>query len=219
MTDKLLIHYLKYWRSRRTTLMGQGVILLLVLQCAIAFTSWMLSAIAPNAHVCSLLSGNGIRWLCGQFTLQLASPVLVWLLFMAVAYGALKRCGICQVVCRQKPLSYRQKMAMRFVVSELIGYIVATVLLAFVPHAILLGIDGRLFPSAFSHSLIPQLSGVLTIMALTYGYITENISKASHLYEALTQGIVSFAPVFLYYILCVQIISSFSYAFCFNASL
>ena len=66
---------------------------LVVAQLLLFILSWLLSAMRLEG-VRSLLSSEGIRWFFGQFTANVASPWLVWLLLILIALGALQKSGV-----------------------------------------------------------------------------------------------------------------------------
>ena len=61
-------------------------------QLLLILTSWVWSAAMPLSGVRSMLSSEGIRWFLGHFAELMASPVLVWILLGAMAYGSVVRC-------------------------------------------------------------------------------------------------------------------------------
>ena len=65
--------------------------ILALLQLLVVFLSWLVTAVAPQLYTRSLLSGEGIRWFLGRFADNLAHPLLVWLILIAIAWGALSR--------------------------------------------------------------------------------------------------------------------------------
>ena len=58
---------------------------LLAAQALLFLVSWLVTAMMPDTAVHSLLSSEGIRWFFGSFVGNVASPVLVWLLILAMA--------------------------------------------------------------------------------------------------------------------------------------
>ena len=62
---------------------------LLAAQILLIFVSWVLDAM-QWCEVNSLLSASGIRWFLSTYSDNMASPVLIWILLVACAYGAIK---------------------------------------------------------------------------------------------------------------------------------
>ena len=60
---------------------------LIVLQLLIVFSSWLITAAFPEVNINSLLSGRGLRWFAGQFTNNLKSNMLVWLILLSIDWG------------------------------------------------------------------------------------------------------------------------------------
>ena len=117
----------------------QIALTLVLAQLLLMLGSWLWSAALPLSGVRSMLSGEGIRWFLGHFAEIVASPVLVWLLLLAMAYGA---------VVRSRGVS----------VVFLVIYVGIVLLLTVVPHAVLLSASGLLWPSPFSASLVPLVA-------------------------------------------------------------
>ena len=65
---------------------------LAIAQLLLILISWVWSAALPLSGVRSMLSNEGIRWFLGHFAELMASPVLIWILLGAMAYGAVVRC-------------------------------------------------------------------------------------------------------------------------------
>ena len=140
-------------KSRRVQhFLAVMMLLLLVSQLLVILGSWLITAAQPNLPLRSLLSSEGIRWFFGQFSNNLSSPILVWLLVATMGYGCLTSSGLLQL---KRPLDFRQWLALRIVMLELAVFLAVLTLLTLLPHAVLLNIDGHLFPSSFQFALWP----------------------------------------------------------------
>lgn len=166
--------------------------------------SWIITAVWPDIAMRSLFSADGLRWLFGQSTKALATDVLVWLIMMCVASGAVAYSRLCSVFVKH-PLSYRQWVALRFVFVEVLAYVVMISLLTLVPHAALLSVTGLLFPSSFSTSVVPQLAILATICSLTYGWVCGTVRGLDGMLTMLSKGIEHLAPLFVLYILVAEL--------------
>ena len=152
--------------------------ILVILQLAVVFLSWLITAVAPQLGTRSLLSGVGIRWFLGHFADNLAHPILVWLVLTMIAWGALGQSGLLNTLHRfvhRQPLMFRQRFALRVVAIELILTVIVILLLTAVPQAILLSASGNLFPSSFSNSLIPVVMFVMSLMSVSFGLASGTI--------------------------------------------
>ena len=90
-------------------------LVLAALQILLILVSWIVSSATQQTYVHSLLSSEGIRWFMGRFSENLATPVLVWLLVAAIAYGVLRTSGLAQAIAdliHGKRPSYRQRFAL-----------------------------------------------------------------------------------------------------------
>ena len=68
-------------------IVGQTVLLLAIAQIVLVLVSWLIAAAMPELAVRSLLSSEGIRWFFGHFIRNLATPFLVWILLLCIAFG------------------------------------------------------------------------------------------------------------------------------------
>ena len=179
---------------------------LVVAQLLLMLVSWLLSAAFPMSGIRSLLSSEGLRWLMGHFSHLLATPLLVWLLLCAMAWGCLLRSGLLV-----RPTSYRERRA-KFMALLLMAVIVGfMLLLTAIPHAVLLSAVGGLWPSPFSASLVPVVAFSVTLVSAFYGLVSGRFENISAVYDAVLFGIRQGAPLFLFYVLVIQIYESFMF--------
>ncbi|WP_051540646.1 hypothetical protein [Segatella baroniae] len=164
----------------------------------------------PELSVRSLLSSEGIRWFFGRFTTNMASPVLVWLVMAFVAMGSVEES---RLLTRYSKLSYRERFAMSIVWMELAGILMVLGLLTLLPHAVLANVNGELFPSSFSWSLIPVVCFSLSLFSLTYALVSGHIERLEQLFDLLTFGLRKHAGWLLVYILFMQVYYSFRFVF------
>ena len=183
-------------------------LLLMLAELLLILRSWVLSAAMPMSGVRSMLSGEGIRWFLGHFAHVLATPVLVWLLLLAMAYGSIRHCGIFE-----DRSSYRSRRALWLSTFYLIIYIGVVLLLAVVPHAVLLSATGDLWPSPFSASLVPVIAFGLLSIGVVYGVVAGTFLSFSDVYESLLHGIRQSAPLLLFYVLVAQLYYSLRFVF------
>lgn len=191
----------------KTKVVAYLALALAFLLLLLILASWLITAAMPEVFSRSLLSAEGIRWFFGQFSSNLASPLLVWLLLASVAYGAVCESGIRQI----NRAEYRQRIAFRLVLLELCGFLAIILLLTMKPHAILLNVMGGLFPSSFSRSIIPYVCFSVVVMSISYGVLSCRLKTVEDVFRILTAGIRSCAPLFLLYILASQLYYSVEY--------
>ena len=82
----------------RSHLLSYVALALIIAQVALFLVSWLITAARPEIAMHSLLSSEGLRWFFGQFVQNLATPVLVWLLLLSVAYGCVVSSGLGDVL-------------------------------------------------------------------------------------------------------------------------
>jgi len=196
MTSKRLIGYL-------------AVVLLLAL-VALVLLSWLLSATQGGAR--SLLSSEGIRFFFGGFVDMLRKPLLVWLLLLSMAWGCLQMSGLLQFF--SKPLALprrRQALIFLFVITAV--YAGVLLILTLTPQAVLLSATGQLWPSPFSHALIPAIAFGIILLSVVYGLLSRRFLSMADVCQSLTQGIADAAPLLLLYVLTMQLVGALRFVF------
>lgn len=176
-------------------------------QVVLVLASWLVTAAMPEVFDHSLLSPGGIRWFFGKFQDNLASPLLVWLLLASIAWGAWRGSGLGNFDASE----YRQRIAMRLVVAELVVLLAVIAALTLVPHAILLNVMGGLIPSSFTSSIVPYVSFAVVAMSISFGMMSGKLRGVEDIFDVLTEGIARMSPFFLLYVLVSQLFYSFLY--------
>lgn len=179
---------------------------LFVAQLLVMLVSWLLSAVFPDSGIRSLLSAEGLRWFFGHFSYLLATPLLVCLLLLSMAYGVFCRCGLLSY-----QHSYRERRALTMTLLLAAVAVILLLLMAAVPHAVMLSATGSLWPSPFSRALLPLLSFFVIALSAFYGLMAGHLANRSDVYDALLDGIRRGAPLLLFYLLGVQLYLSVFY--------
>ena len=192
----------------KTSRLGMIMLLLLIVEAVLILLSWILSAMRVEG-VRSLLSGEGLRWFFGNFTSMVASPWLASLILILMALGCLQKSGLFS----RPHTSYRDRMALRITVVFLVFYLGIILLLTAVPHAVLLSSTGSLFPSPFSRSIVPLLSFGIIIISITFGMVSGRFQTLADILDALSFGCRKGAPLFIFYILLIQLFESLRFVF------
>lgn len=182
-----------------------SIFIFIVLQILVILGSWFVTVVFPTLPVRSILSSEGIRWFLGQYTSNLASPLLVWLVLAGMTYGALRSSGLSRAIMYFSNISYRQRFALKVVVAELVFFAIVLFLMTFLPQAILLSVTGELFPSSFSRSLIPIVCFLLTLFSITYGLINTSFTSLTDIYNSLTSGITAISAWLVIYVFVIQL--------------
>ena len=192
---------------------------LITAQLLLVLLSWLLSA-ATTVDVRSLLSDEGIRWMMGSFADVLCSPWLAWLLLLSMAWGCLTESRLPQAIAslfikkEKSPNDYRQRKALRLTLVLFVFFTATVVWLAFVPHALLLSATGSLFPSSpFSRAAVPLIAFGLVAHSLFFGLTSRTFATLADAVQSLCQGIAQASPLFLIYILLIQLLASVGFAF------
>lgn len=210
----------------RSRCLSYVALALMVAQGLLFVVSWLITAARPEIAMHSLLSSEGLRWFFGRFVYNLATPVLVWMLLLSVAYGAVTSSGLGDMLkhglhrlYRGKnsndgaQLSYRQRFALRTVMLE--GFIIVLVmlLLTAIPHAVLLSVTGQLFPSSFSVSIVPVLAFSFCLFGITYGVMGGQFHSVPEVFRSLCANASRVAPYFILYVLVAELYFSVRYVF------
>ncbi|WP_195252793.1 AbgT family transporter [Hoylesella timonensis] len=182
-----------------------SIFIFIVLQILVILGSWFVTVVFPTLPVRSMLSSEGIRWFLGQYTSNLASPLLVWLVLAGMTYGALRSSGLSRAIMHFSNISYRQRFALKVVVAELVFFAIVLFLMTFLPQAILLSVTGELFPSSFSRSLIPIVCFLLALFSITYGLINTSFSSLTDIFNSLTSGFTAISAWLVIYVFVIQL--------------
>ena len=183
---------------------------LAVAEIVLILVSWLLSATVGD-DVRSLLSSEGIRFFFGGFVNMLLSPLLVWIVLLSMAYGCLCSSGMLSMF--NDHMGYRQRQTLFILVVVLSVYVVIVLALSVSPHAVLLSATGRLWPSAFSRALVPIIAIGIILLSTVYGLVSRRFLSLSDVCQSLSGGIATAAPLFLLYVLFMQLFSSLRFAF------
>lgn len=185
-----------------------------ICQVLLILVSWLMSAAMPELGLQSMLSSAGIRWFFGTFTDNLASPPLVWLILLTVAFSGLHRSGLWATIRRlfqRKALNTQIRFALLITSAVFLFQVVAMLWLTLTRHAILLSVTGHLFPSSFSKSIIPVIAFIISLCSVVYGILSGRFRTVQQIGAGLTSGGTLLMPILLFYILIVQLIASFIY--------
>ncbi len=189
---------------------------LAILQVVLVLLSWAIVTVMPSLPLRSLLGGEGLRWFLGTFVDNVSGCLLAWIILCSMAYGALAKSGLNKVIAslfNGSDIGRRERHALYAALCVLIAFTFTIVLLAFVPHAVLLGLSGSLFPSAFSASAVALLAFAVTVMSLTYGITNGTLTNIGDIFKSLYGGIVMAAPLFPIYVLAIQLYYSARFVF------
>lgn len=192
-------------------ILGVVCLSLLIAEGILIILSWLLSATMMDG-VRSMLSSEGIRWFFGSFTYMMASPLLVWLILLLSALGCFQKSGA-EAVFRHQPLTYRERIALRVAIIFLCIYIIIIALLTLTPHAILLSATGELFPSAFSHSLVPIVAVGVILFSVSYGMMSGRVRTLFGILGSVSYGIAKGAPLIIVLFLLIQLYESIRFVF------
>ncbi len=181
---------------------------LALLQAALVLVSWVAGVLAPQAPVRSVLGGEGARWLFGTFVSNVLSPPLAWLVMLGMAWGCVAGSGLPAALGDLRGfrgMPYRRRQGLMAAAAVLALSVAVLALLALAPHAMLLGVGGTLFPSAFIRGLVPALALVAIAVSVAYGATGGTFDGLSGVFGSLCLGLGDLAPLMVVYVLAAQL--------------
>lgn len=190
---------------------------LAVAELTLIIGSWIVNAMLPDSGVSSFLSSEGIRWFIGGFSSFVLSPYLSWIILIGMAYGVFSRSGLRNATYKSDSFQLRLGYQVAVVVFSVL--VLALVLLAFLPHAILVNASGKLLHSSFSRGLVPAVCFIITVTSFVYGVCIQRFRTAHSVFSAMKNGITVVTPLFVLYIFFILFYRSllFVYNFTFTA--
>ena len=184
-----------------------------VFQLIAVLGSWIFKAVNSELPLRSLLSAEGIRWMVGSIGDNLAGRGLVWLLLGSMAFGSVKFCGILDVPRKWKAMSFWDHFGLMVALAELLVIVVLTLLLTVLPHAVLLGVTGNLYPSSFSKSLFFIVCLSVCFISVSFGVVSSRLRSLEEVCDCLVAGIAYTLPLWLIYVLAIELYASLQFIF------
>lgn len=184
-----------------------------VFQLIAVLGSWIFKAVNPELPIRSLLSAEGIRWMVGSIGDNLAGRGLVWLLLGSMAFGSVKFCGILDVPRKWKAMSFWDHFGLMVALAELLVIVVLALLLTVLPHAVLLGVTGNLYPSSFSKSLFFIVCLSVCFISVSFGVVSSRLRSLEEVCDCLVAGISYTLPLWLIYVLAIELYASLQFIF------
>ena len=184
-----------------------------VFQLIAVLGSWIFKAVNSELPLRSLLSAEGIRWMVGSIGDNLAGRGLVWLLLGSMAFGSVKFCGILDVPRKWKAMSFWDRFGLMVALAELLVIVVLTLLLTVLPHAVLLGVTGNLYPSSFSKSLFFIVCLSVCFISVSFGVVSSRLRSLEEVCDCLVAGIAYTLPLWLIYVLAIELYASLQFIF------
>lgn len=149
----------------------------------------------------------------GNFGDNLAGRGLVWLLLGSMAYGSVRFCGILDVPRKRKAMSFWDHFGLMVALAELLVIVVLMLLLIVLPHAVLLGVTGNLYPSSFSKSFFLMVCLSVCFISVSFGVVSSRLRSLEEVCDCLVAGIAYTLPLWLIYILAIELYASLRFVF------
>ena len=201
------------YHRRTGKYIARFALMLGVFQLIAVLGSWIFKAVNPELPIRSLLSAEGIRWMVGSIGDNLAGRGLVWLLLGSMAFGSVKFCGILDVPRKWKAMSFWDRFGVMVALAELLVIVVLTLLLTVLPHAVLLGVTGNLYPSSFSKSLFFIVCLSVCLISVSFGVVSSRLRSLEEVCDCLVAGIAYTLPLWLIYVLAIELYASLQFIF------
>ena len=199
--------------DRKNRFLARLIIVLLTLQAVLVLASWLLAAAMPTLSVHSLISGEGVRWFVGNFALLLAKPLLVWIVLLAIAVGAVRQSGLCAIWREYKRGDDRLRLSLGVVGVEITLFLAVIALATLPRNAILLNVAGHLFPGTLSAGAVALLSFFVSVVAVSHALIMGRLQTCRDFVRMFTRGIAEWAPVIVVYVFVAQLFFSLRFVF------
>jgi len=201
------------YHRRTGKYIARFALMLGVFQLIAVLGSWIFKAVNPELPLRSLLSAEGIRWMVGSIGDNRAGRGLVWLLLGSMAFGSVKFCGILDVPRKWKAMSFWDHFGLMVALAELLVIVVLTLLLTVLPHAVLLGVTGNLYPSSFSKSLFFIICLSVCFISVSFGVVSSRLRSLEEVCDCLVAGIAYTLPLWLIYVLAIELYASLQFIF------
>lgn len=152
----------------------------------------------------------------GTFVANLSSPLLVWIIIADIAWGMCLRSGFAHSIGllfshRRNLLDTQMKSGLRAAVGLLAVEIAVVLLLTLPPHAILLSVTGRLFPSSFSVSIVPILAFMGVTLSVSYGLFGGTLHNYKDVVRCACHDGLPLKVLLVLYVLAVELYYSIVY--------
>lgn len=194
---------------------AQVFALLVIAQVIVIFGSWVWSAAMPESQVRSLLSNGGIRWVFGTFVSNLARPLLVWIILLDIGIGMCVGSGLwgCvkSLLSTRRTMGSQRKSGLKAAIGLLAVETAVILLLTIMPHAVLLSVTGRLFPSSFSVSIVPIAAFMLVTLSIAYGMFSGTMHNYKDVVMCACRGGETLKTVLAFYVLAAELWCSIMY--------
>lgn len=192
-----------------------AIMIILIAYIVFILGTWLWSAAMPSSPIRSLLSESGIRWLFGTFVLNLAQPLLVWILLLDIAIGACKRSGLGQALKQlfhqHTHLSNLQRRGLWSAIEVVAFEFIIMAILIFPRHAILQNITGTLYPSSASASIMPVIAFMLFTASLFYGLFSGSLNNYKDTVACALRGGRHLKIILCFYVLLVELAAIVKY--------
>ena len=196
------------------------MVAVIIVNIAVVMLSWLVTAIMPDCGLRSLLSAEGVRWTVGYFADHQQTPLLIWMLLLAIAFGTLSKSGLYDVLKQlllrrvsRHELRYRQRFALQMAVLMFVLLVAVVVLMTCVSQAALMSITGSLANGVFPKSVVPLVAFAVSLVSVVYGYFSGTLSSLDAVFQSLHYGIRVAAPYLLLYVMTASLVSSLFFVF------
>ncbi len=193
-------------------------VLVALSELALVVGSWLVASAEPDLAMRSLLSPSGVRWYFGNYVDRIATPLLVYIILCAVAWGCMRQSKLMSVLItylspRRRQLTTHQMFALCTSVVVLALEVATLAVLTLLPHAILLSVTGSLWPSSFSRSVVPAVAFMLASTNVVFAVSSGQIRSVTQLGRMITSEAPVLLPLLLLYCLAADFAGCLRYVF------
>ncbi len=193
-------------------------VLVALSELALVVGSWLVASAEPGLAMRSLLSPAGVRWYFGFYVDRIATPLLVYIILFAMAWGCVRQSKLTDVLLtylspRRRQLNTHQVFALCTSLVVFALELATMAVLTLLPHAILLSVTGSLWPSSFSYSVVPAVAFMLASTNVVYAVLSGQIRSVTQLGRMLTSEAPVLLPLLLLYCLAADLAGCLGYVF------
>ena len=192
------------------------MVAVIIVNIAVVMLSWLVTAIMPDCGLRSLLSAEGVRWTVGYFADHQQTPLLIWMLLLAIAFGTLSKSGLYDVLKQlllRRVSRHELRFALQMAVLMFVLLVAVVVLMTCVSQAALMSITGSLANGVFPKSVVPLVAFAVSLVSVVYGYFSGTLSSLDAVFLSLHYGIRVAAPYLLLYVMTASLVSSLFFVF------
>ncbi len=184
---------------------------LCVCEALLMLFSWVVSVLFPSLPVNSLLGERGLRFLLSGYAGNASAAFFFYVMFASVCIGVFVKSGMPAKIASFKTCGYNERLAVTVFFVSIAAALVFCLFLAFLPHSLLLGLDGKILSSTFLKAVLLVFGIVLAAAGSILLFLGGNTCKDA--VEAFSCGFKAMAPFVVLLFLAGRFLASLLFVF------